>query len=147
MRNLIFVAAACMSLAGCVSPEQQRGEDLALDSNRCASLGFQPGSSQMAQCMDTAAATRATDKNRNDRALQAQQDRIADDNARTTADFNDRLRRSQNETSPASSLPSAAGISGMQCSGSGDDQSCDARGQMCSDGAIRDDCSFAPDGQ
>lgn len=126
MRSLLAMAVVAVSLSACVSSEDGRGRDLALDSTRCANLGFAVGSSEMADCMDTAAATRAVDQDRNARALAATNARIQADDERRSADFQAKMRSGTPASSPYP-MPSAAGIPGMQCSGSGDDQACNAQ--------------------
>jgi hypothetical protein len=58
------VMIATLTLAGCVSPEQQRAINLQNDANKCADTGFKPGSEAMARCMNTAAQMRMNEENR-----------------------------------------------------------------------------------
>ena len=83
----------------------------------------------MAQCMNGAGSSRALDKYSNDQALAATNARIDAENAQRTAEFNRKMHEDQMGSPPtsASSLPSGAGIPGMRCSGSGDNQICDAQ--------------------
>jgi hypothetical protein len=130
MRILTTTIALTFLMIGvCQADEQERGKDLVLDKSRCVSLGFAPGSTALAQCMRTAAAARADDKQRNAKALAATNARIEAENAQRAAEFNRKMQEDQAGAfaPPASTLPSAAAIPGMQCSGSGDDQSCDAQ--------------------
>lgn len=136
-------------LAGCVSPEEQRAQDMASDQQNCAGLGFTPGSAAMAKCMSTAAASRAADKDR-DAYNQAQRDRLqaeedAAERARDDAqaqknrdDFDREFQQLQQQAAqvgrPSGDMgddgfnrPTAAAIPGMVCTGTGMDASCDAR--------------------
>jgi hypothetical protein len=147
-----ILIALGVGLSSCVTDEEQRGRDLALDRNRCSGLGFQPGSQALAQCMDTASANRAADQDRQaaawrqDQARQARAQadadadrraRQADADAKRQADIDawgrqrqrdrDAIMPTQPPAPDAGPLPSAARIPGMQCSGTGDDASCDAR--------------------
>ena len=153
-------------LAGCQTPEEQRAAELSADNSRCASLGFAAGSTAMADCMETAAANRQADRDRElqRQAMQVQRDkddaeqqarqRQIDDQA--AQDRYERIQREMNKPLPTGfgmnsddsndQPPTASRIPGMSCTGSGDDAACDARGQMCADGAIRDDCADAPGG-
>ena len=83
----------------------------------------------MAQCMNGAGSTRAFDKYGNDQALAATNARIDAENAQRSAEFNRKMQEDQVGSPPtaAYSLPSGAGIPGMHCSGSGDNQVCDAQ--------------------
>jgi hypothetical protein len=141
----IVLALSGLLLVGCVSADEQRAQDMSADQQRCAASGFQPGTSAMAECMDTAAASRAADKDRDafNRAqrdqLQAQRD--ADERARDDAqaqknrdDFQRDFQRLQaggsivpDDRDDDTNRPTAAQIPGMVCDGTGDDATCDAR--------------------
>lgn len=70
--GLGLAAAGLMlaALSGCSGDSMQR------DAQRCAAAGFVPGTTPMAQCMDTAAATRANDDWVGQRRFQQSQDQL-----------------------------------------------------------------------
>ena len=164
MRSLILVGLA-FCLAGCVTAEEQRARNLALDNRNCAASGFAPGSEAMAQCMATASSARSADQDRQaqwqaqQQAMQAQRERdqaardahnrqIADQEAR---DRENRIRATMNRPQPGiptiqpveikpkdldpmgtgnggdAQPPTASRIPGMNCTGTGDEATCDAR--------------------
>ena len=132
-----------------MSPEDQRAQDIATDSDRCQSAGFAPGSDAMARCMSSAAATRSADKDREAfqeaqrKQQQAQQQQQAaaqkaqdDDWAqKNREDFDRNYRQLSAEADaigrPSSdddfNAPTASRIPGMVCDGTGEDAACDAR--------------------
>ncbi|TIN22094.1 MAG: hypothetical protein E5Y31_19065 [Mesorhizobium sp.] len=55
MKYRISAVCLLLALSGCVSPEQQRAKDLAGDRQQCSNYGFAQGSSDFANCMQTAA--------------------------------------------------------------------------------------------
>lgn len=163
MRSLFLVGLA-FCLAGCVTAEEQRGQNLAIDNRNCAASGFAPGSQAMAQCMATASAARSADQDRQaqwqaqQQAMQAQRDRdqaardardrqIADQEARNREN---RIRATMSQPQPGipaiqpveikpkdldpmgtrnddAQPPTASRIPGMNCTGTGDEATCDAR--------------------
>ncbi|RDJ25452.1 hypothetical protein DWF00_15340 [Bosea caraganae] len=100
MRLLLPLIATALVLTGCVSPEGQRRRDLIAESQQCQNLGFAAGSPELAQCMDTAAASRSADA---DRAAAQERDwqRREDQNWK---DFN-RTQGSQPAATPAPAQP------------------------------------------
>ena len=94
MTSPIFVVLA-LGLAGCVTDDEQRAHNLALDNQNCAYFGFAHRSPATAQCISRASANRAADQERwaqlwmQQQALQAHKDRDQapqDDRNRQTAD-------------------------------------------------------------
>lgn len=65
MRFILPALALAILVTGCVSDDKQRARDMRLDNNRCQTMGFQPGSQAMADCMATASNARQADKDRN----------------------------------------------------------------------------------
>lgn len=141
-RLLGCIAVFLLTLSGCQTPEEQRAQDLQNDAQHCAAAGFSTGSNAMANCMDTAAAARSADKDRQAAAqLQQQAKRAADDAA-----WDRRVQQIRNDTradadawssgtgrysnsagNDDNTLPSAAGVNGMECVGTGADAACNAR--------------------
>lgn len=133
---------------GCVTPA-----DVAeADREKCSGFGFEPGTPDHAKCMMRLSQQRdAQDAERqlqqeHDRSVneQIEKDRQAEQEARDKAAadqrYKDWLEMSGHGSSPppptprdsSSSdddtvLPSGVAISGMNCSGEGDDMACDAR--------------------
>jgi hypothetical protein len=64
MRFILPALAVAMLVSGCVSDDKQRARDMRVDNNRCQSMGFQPGTQAMANCMATASGARQADKDR-----------------------------------------------------------------------------------
>ena len=64
MRFILPALALAVLVSGCVSDEKQRARDMRLDNNRCQSMGFEPGSRELAKCMATASDARQADKDR-----------------------------------------------------------------------------------
>jgi hypothetical protein len=84
-RPIAFAALICVAvLSGCASREEFRADD----ERNCQGYGFAPGTDAFARCM------MASDMRRRDQVAadqRAMQRRIQLDNARTTAEFNQRL--------------------------------------------------------
>ncbi|MBP0580510.1 hypothetical protein J8I29_14395 [Labrys sp. LIt4] len=72
MKRVLIVLGALSLLAGCKTDEQQRAIDMRNDNRLCQAQGFAPGSQALAECMNTAAQSRAADKARQAAAQQAQ---------------------------------------------------------------------------
>ena len=53
-----------LSLAACVSSEEQRTIDMANDKQRCEQLGFEPGTQAMAMCMANSSVSRSAEADR-----------------------------------------------------------------------------------
>ncbi|UFN47425.1 hypothetical protein LPC08_15550 [Roseomonas sp. OT10] len=70
MRLLSALLGLSAVLGGCAGP----GDPMQHDAQRCAAAGFAPGSMAMAQCMNTAAGSRATDDYMAQRRFQQMQD-------------------------------------------------------------------------
>ncbi|MDX3927211.1 MAG: hypothetical protein QHC90_15590 [Shinella sp.] len=148
-KSLPTYAVICTSfaLSACQTPEEQRTQDLQDDRRNCEAAGFAPGSNAMANCMDTAAAARSADKDRQamaDRQRQTEQ-------AQRDADWDRQVQQTRDQTradadawrsgtgpyanqsfgtsggNSDTTMPSAAGIDGMECTGTGDDAVCNAR--------------------
>lgn len=65
MKKFLAIAAL-LTLAACVSPQQQeamRQAQMQRDANECASLGFRPNSQAMSECMLKLREIRATESN------------------------------------------------------------------------------------
>ncbi|OHV77044.1 hypothetical protein LCM4573_09685 [Rhizobium sp. LCM 4573] len=138
-----WTAVLAVALAACRSPEEQRARDLQNDAQGCAAAGFTPGSNAMANCMNTAAAARSADKDRQAAAERQQQARqTADDAAwdRRVQKIRDDTRADADAWSSGTgryasapsnddddTMPSAAGLDGMECVGTGPDSACNAR--------------------
>ena len=149
MRKNAIVALSILALAGCVSPEDQRAQDIATDSDRCQSAGFAPGSDAMARCMSSAAATRSADKDREafqEAQRQQQQAQRQQQEAAEKARDDEWAQRNRDEfqrdyrelSAKADAIgqpssdndfnpPTASRIPGMVCDGTGEDAACDAR--------------------
>jgi hypothetical protein len=69
---LALPALIALSLAGCMSAEEQRAANLAQDRQQCTDYGFTPGSNAFANCMMTSSMHRDNLQQRQ-RALQAAQ--------------------------------------------------------------------------
>lgn len=170
MRIPVSVALLCLAISGCdstwemVSADEQRARDMAEDSQRCQAAGFQAGSRAMADCMNTAAATRTADKNRDARnqiqqASLQQQDaagaarRAADDAAtqRRRDEFQRDFQRLGNQADAVGTIGSDSGddVMGRGTAANtitGFDPGA-ANLTMCADGAMREDCADSPMGQ
>ncbi|MBB4242097.1 MULTISPECIES: hypothetical protein [Rhizobium] len=75
MKRVLIILGVVTLLASCKTAEQQRAIDMANDNKQCQAQGFAPGSQALAECMDTAAQSRAADQTRQAAAQQAWFDR------------------------------------------------------------------------
>lgn len=154
MIRALVAFAGLLLLAAC-EPPAPPPDHVAEDSARCAQAGFAPGSPEMAKCMATAsnerqnaanlaAAKSAQDaaiRQRNaelqakkdgadqaawDRELQQNRDEAAAMMARDPIADASAMPAMPDMTPQDTMRPTAAGIPGMDCTGVGDDASCDA---------------------
>ncbi len=135
---------AVLLLAGCgPTAEQQAAMDAAqraADQQKCTGFGFAPGTDAFAHCMmgiasqrdaqaaadRRAAAARAAADQRAKDAIQAQKD-AADRDAWDRKTGQGKYSSSSSPGGSTYPLPSAAAIPGMNCTGTGDEATCDAR--------------------
>ncbi|MBP7241684.1 hypothetical protein [Amaricoccus sp.] len=142
--RVVLMLGACLALAACDAPPP--ADPVADDSARCAAAGFAPGSEEMARCMRTASQERQGDADR--AAWQAAQDQRTAEREQARQDRKDAAddaawRKHSEEVQEMMGMPAvgydrdaiigdddqpptASRIPGMECTGIGDDESCDA---------------------